>query len=77
MRICNEKLIRLQKYISSCGVMSRRSAETLIVSKKILVNGNYAKLGDKVGKERLPEGAGNAFGLFQPKQRGYSAFWSG
>lgn len=52
MRICNEKLVRLQKYISSCGVMSRRSAETLIVSKKILVNGKYAKLGEKVDPEK-------------------------
>lgn len=43
-----EKLVRVQKYLSSCGVTSRRNAEYLILNKKILINEKYAKLGDKI-----------------------------
>lgn len=42
------KEIRLQKYISDCGVMSRRSAEKAIVDGRILVNGSTAQLGQKI-----------------------------
>lgn len=58
MRIYNEKLIRLQKYLSSCGIISRRGAETLIINKKISINGRCAKLGDKVdpGKDIIKIG---------------------
>lgn len=34
-----QKLLRLQKYISSCGICSRRAAEGLIASGRVLVNG--------------------------------------
>ena len=40
--------VRLQKYISQCGVASRRKAEELILSGKVKVNGKPAVLGDKV-----------------------------
>lgn len=40
--------IRLQKYISDCGIMSRRSAEEAIVSGEIAVNGASAVLGTKI-----------------------------
>lgn len=40
--------IRLQKYISQCGVASRRKAEELILQGKVKVNGKTAILGDKV-----------------------------
>lgn len=43
----NEK-IRLQKYISDCGIMSRRSAERQIEAGRVTVNGNIALLGEKV-----------------------------
>lgn len=39
---------RLQKYISECGICSRRKAEELIRNGKVIVNGNVAKIGDKV-----------------------------
>ena len=39
------ELIRLQKYISACGVMSRRSAEKLIAEGRVCVNGEPASLG--------------------------------
>ena len=47
-----EKLVRVQKYLSSCGFTSRRSAEYLILNKKILINEKYAKLGDKIDPEK-------------------------
>lgn len=43
--------IRLQKYISECGIMSRRAAENEIIKGNITVNGVAASLGDKVDPE--------------------------
>ena len=40
--------IRLQKFFTECGIMSRRSAETEIEAGKVTVNGAVASLGDKV-----------------------------
>ncbi len=39
---------RLQKYISECGICSRRKAEELIQDGKVRVNGKNATIGDKV-----------------------------
>lgn len=47
------ELERLQKYIARCGMASRRKAEELITSGKVLVNGKYVKeLGAKVNPTR-------------------------
>jgi 23S rRNA pseudouridine2605 synthase len=40
--------IRLQKYFSDCGIMSRRAAEAEITAGRVKVNGAVAGLGDKV-----------------------------
>ena len=40
--------IRLQKFLSQCGVASRRKAEELILQGKVKINGKVAVLGDKV-----------------------------
>lgn len=40
--------IRLQKYFSDCGVLSRRAAETEILAGRVTVNGSPAQLGDKI-----------------------------
>jgi 23S rRNA pseudouridine2605 synthase len=47
--------IRLQKYISTIGVMSRRAAEKEIEAGRIKVNGEIADLGQKIipGKDRV------------------------
>lgn len=47
--------IRLQKYFSDCGVLSRRAAETEIAAGRVTVNGQTAKLGDRVlpGTDRV------------------------
>ncbi|MDO4380876.1 MAG: pseudouridine synthase [Clostridia bacterium] len=40
--------IRLQKYLSECGVASRRKSEEMIESGIVKVNGKVASIGDKV-----------------------------
>ncbi len=45
------ELIRLQKYFSDCGVLSRRAAEAEILSGRVNVNGVTATLGDKIDPE--------------------------
>lgn len=40
--------IRLQKYFTDCGVLSRRAAEEEIKAGKVKVNGIRAELGDKI-----------------------------
>lgn len=40
--------IRLQKYLSECGVASRRKAEEMISAGRVKVNGRPASLGDKI-----------------------------
>ena len=43
-----EKMMRLQKYLSSAGVCSRRESEKYITDGRVTVNGKVAILGDKV-----------------------------
>ena len=43
---------RLQKFLSECGVASRRKSEELILDGKVKVNGRVASLGDKVDPKR-------------------------
>ncbi len=43
---------RLQKLISSCGLASRRTAETWILAGRVTVNGAAAQLGDRADLER-------------------------
>ena len=40
--------IRLQKYLSDCGVLSRRAAEAEIHKGNITVNGIRAEIGQKI-----------------------------
>ena len=44
--------IRLQKYISDCGIMSRRAAEAEIAAGKVKVNGKVAETGQKIDPEK-------------------------
>ncbi len=44
--------IRLQKYLSECGVASRRKSEELISGGKVKVNGKIAVIGDKVDPKK-------------------------
>ncbi len=43
--------IRLQKYFTDCGVLSRRAAEEEIKAGKVFINGIRAELGDKIDPE--------------------------
>lgn len=40
--------VRLQKYLSECGICSRRKAEEMIAEGKVKINGRVANLGDKI-----------------------------
>ena len=44
--------IRLQKYISECGLMSRRAAEKEILSGNVTVNGEPAVLGSSINPQK-------------------------
>ncbi len=44
--------VRLQKFLSECGVASRRKAEELIASGKVKVNGKIASIGDKINPKK-------------------------
>ena len=40
--------VRIQKYLSDCGVLSRRAAEKAIENEEITVNGEIATIGQKI-----------------------------
>ncbi len=44
--------IRLQKYMSECGIASRRKSEELISEGKVKVNGVKAQIGDKINPNK-------------------------
>lgn len=44
--------IKLQKYFSDCGIMSRRAAEEEIKNGRVKVNGIVAELGQRIDPER-------------------------
>ena len=49
----NTKIVRLQKYLSECGIASRRAAEKLIVAGKVKINGEVVTtLGTKCDPRR-------------------------
>ena len=43
--------IRLSKYFTDCGIMSRRAAEEEIKKGRVTVNGHTAELGEKIDPE--------------------------
>ncbi len=73
--------IRLQKYFSDCGILSRRAAETEIEKGSVTVNGRVAALGDKIrpykdtvvynGREIRPRKADSYTYIMLNKPRGY------
>lgn len=47
-----DNTIRLQKYLSECGIASRRKSEELIAAGKVKVNGVAASIGDKINPKK-------------------------
>ena len=43
--------LRISKYLSECGVLSRRASDEAIKSGKVMVNGHVAQLGEKIDPE--------------------------
>ncbi len=76
--------IRIQKYISDCGVMSRRRAEEEIRAGKIYVNGRPAEIGQKISPEddvvtylgKIVERSEQKYYIMLNKPRGYVATMS-
>lgn len=74
-----EETVKLQKYISDCGLMSRRAAEASICCGEFTVNGQPATLGDRVCPTRdvvryrgkRVRGAGRKWYIMLNKPRGY------
>ena len=73
--------MRLQKFFSDCGVLSRRAAEAEIAAGKVKVNGSIAQIGDSVdpevdiveykGKRILPRTSQKRHYIMLNKPRGY------
>lgn len=76
----NDGSIKLQKYFSDCGVMSRRAAEQAILDGKVTVNGERAEAGRRIfpdtdlveynGKPVLPSSVKKIYILLN-KPRGF------
>ena len=74
-----EETVKLQKFISDCGLMSRRAAEASICCGEFTVNGQPASLGDRVCPTRdvvryrgkRVRGAGRKWYIMLNKPRGY------
>ncbi len=75
----NENSVRLQKYVSDCGLMSRRAAEKEIEAGAFTVNGETAYTGMKINpyddevkyKGQLLENDGRKLYVMLYKPRGY------
>ncbi len=73
--------VRIQKFISDSGVMSRRKAEEEILNGKIFVNGKKAEIGQKIDPEgdivtylgKIVERTDKKIYLLLNKPRGYVA----
>lgn len=73
--------IRLQKYFTDCGILSRRAAEAEIARGNVTVNGVKASIGDKIdpdtdevvwnGKPVRPQSSAQKVYLMLNKPRGY------
>ena len=73
--------MRLQKFFSDCGVLSRRAAEAEIAAGKVKVNGAVAQIGDSIdpevdiveykGKRILPRTTEKRHYIMLNKPRGY------
>ena len=73
--------IRLQKYFTDCGILSRRAAETEIAAGNVTVNGHVAAIGEKIlpgddrvfwnGKEIKPRKTKEYTYIMLNKPRGY------
>lgn len=74
-------LIRLQKYFTDCGVMSRRAAEAEIAKGNVTVNGETAEIGQRIdpkkdtvlwnGKPVVSDGKKKTVCVLLNKPRGY------
>ena len=48
----NNNLVRINKYFTDCGILSRRAAEAEISAGKVKVNGKVAELGQKIDPKK-------------------------
>ena len=65
--LCKWMIMRINKYLSSCGVCSRREADRLVESGRVFLNGIRALPGDQVETGDLVELDGKAISLTEEK----------
>lgn len=65
--------MRLNKYLASCGLCSRRDADKLIEAGKVLVNGVKAQTGMKIGPKDVVEADGKR--LHAPDEKTVLAYY--
>jgi 23S rRNA pseudouridine2604 synthase len=54
--------MRINKYISETGIVSRREADKLVAAKRVTINGHLAELGSVVGPEDIVQLDGKPIG---------------
>ncbi len=52
MKSNNQNTVRINKYFTDCGILSRRAAEDEIKAERIKVNGKVAELGQKIDPKK-------------------------
>ena len=57
--ITTDEKIRIQKYFTDCGVLSRRAAEAEIEAGHVRINGEIATIGQKITLGRMDLSQGN------------------
>ncbi len=67
------EMVRLNKYLASCGVCSRRDADKLIEAGEVFLNGKKAVAGMKVGQDDRVEVRGRC--LARPEEKVVLAYY--
>ena len=68
-----EEGIRINRYLSECGLCSRRAADRLVAAGRVTINGRCAEAGERVGKDDAVSVDGKA--LNAPEKKVYYRYY--